>query len=149
MKLDLDEVGTLMGARTAWAATAAEIRTVCAAAIGQAVEVTGPQWGLGRNTVRTRRGWVYTVTQYGMVFAETVMGAWGQEQPDVLRTFISWADLWAEDHRTTLSGTWSIATDRGVWEVDVAEWVSAWIARGRHAMVQDGAWEEAARTRTA
>lgn len=122
---------------TAWATAAAEIRLVCAAAIGQAVEITRPQWGVGRNKVMTRDGWVHAVTRHGLVFAETVIGAWGQEQPDVLRTFISWPDLWAEDHRTTLRGTWSIATDRAVLEVDVGEWVSEWIARGRHAMVED------------
>lgn len=145
--------GTLIGgvrdAQTAWAAQVAEIKALFAAVVGQAVTVTGPQWGQGRQKVETRAGWVDAVTPHGWVFAQTVPGAWGQESPGVVRTFLSWADLWAEDHRTTVQGAWGIPTDLGPLALDVGAWMSDWVARGRSAFASSAAGPGTARLVTA
>lgn len=114
-----------------WDTSVREVREIFLQAVGQDVTVTGPHWAPGRHKAGTRTGWVDAVSAHGWVFALEVPGAWGQDPPAVIRTFVSWTDLWADEDRTMLSGTWMLETALGPQTVDIGAWVSEWNARGR------------------
>lgn len=131
-ELNLWEMGQGIGAEGFyWPKVVKGIRRVFVQAIGQDVQVTGPQWAASRQKVGTKDGWVDAVSLYGWVFATEVIGAWGQDSPSVLRTFVTWTDLWAEKDRTTLHGSWPITTTHGLETIDVALWMSEWLGASR------------------
>lgn len=118
---------------TPWETAFAEIRTLFAASIGQAVVVSGTNWAVGRNKAGSKFGWVDAVVANGWVFARQAKGAWGQEEPVIVRIFVGWKDLWAEADRTTVQGSWTGTNEEQNSVIDIGLWMSEWNARGRTA----------------
>lgn len=127
---------------TVWSHQTAEIRAIFRQAIRQPVTVSVCKWPRSQkreSVVWTRTGWIAAVAPDGFVFQYVTWHPGSDAEAPMVATplshFYAWADLWALDHRVVLHGTWTFAAHPSPdVVVDVADWVSRWIGRGRQAL---------------